>query len=78
MMQLLLRPLSLGDVSSHLGRADHMAGGILDRRYRDGEVELPPVLSETNGFEMIEAFAAPDAGEDLHVPLPGDPVESIA
>ena len=28
-------------------------------------VELPPVLSETNGFEMIAVFAAPDAGEDL-------------
>ena len=42
-----------------------MADRILDRRYRDREVEAPPVLSETNGFKMIEAFAAPDAREDL-------------
>lgn len=42
-IQFLLRPLSLSDVANHLGRAYHMPGGILDRRYRDGAVELPPV-----------------------------------
>jgi hypothetical protein len=26
---------------------------------------LPPVFGEANGFEMVEAFAAPDTGEDL-------------
>src|SRR5271166_6955667 len=61
----LLRLLSLSDVSSHLRRADHMSGGILNRRYRDGNVELPPILSKTHGFEVIKAFAAPDVGEDL-------------
>ena len=60
-----LRVLSLGNVASHLGRANYMASGILDRRYRDGDAELPPVFGEANGFEMIEAFAAPDAGKDL-------------
>ena len=61
----LLCRLSLGYVSSHLGRADHIAGGIFDRRYRDGDAEPSPVLSDTNRFEMTEAFAAPNAGEDL-------------
>ena len=42
-----------------------MASGILDRRYRDGDVEFPPVFGQANSFEMIEAFSAPDPGEDL-------------
>src|SRR5450755_224641 len=64
-VQLLFCPLSLSHVSNHLGRADHVAVGILYRRYRDGAVEWPLALSETNGFEMIDAFAAPDAREHL-------------
>src|SRR5580698_5903681 len=42
-----------------------MDGGILYRRYRNDTGELLPALRETNGFEMIDPFAAPNAREDL-------------
>ena len=61
----LLRLFSLRNVASHLRRTDHTPIGILDGRYRHRDIELPSVFGEANGFEMIDAFAAPNAGEDL-------------
>jgi hypothetical protein len=36
---------------------------LIGNRY--GDAELPAVFGEANGFEMIEALAAPDPGEDF-------------
>src|SRR6202034_3003928 len=52
-LQLLLCPPSFSNVSNYIRRANHMAAGILYRRYGDGADELPSALSQTNGFEMI-------------------------
>src|ERR1700730_16840532 len=61
----LLRLLPLGDISSHLRRTHDTTGGILDRRDRHGDIELPSGVRDANGFEMFESLATPDTRQYL-------------
>jgi hypothetical protein len=45
--------------------ANYTSRGILDRRYRDRDIEVSAIFGETNRFKMVEAFASTDPGEDF-------------
>ena len=65
MLPFVLRSFSLGDVTGDLRGADHPPALAQNRRdgQRDGDERA--VLSTANRFVMVDAVAAPDAGEDF-------------
>ena len=66
---LLLRnggdALLFGDVARDFRHADDAARGVEDRRDGERNVDQPAVLAAAHGFEVIDALAAADAGEDV-------------
>src|SRR3546814_17166551 len=62
---MLLGPAPLGDVARDLRRADYPAVAVLDRRYRQGNVDQAAVLAPAHGLEMLDALATPDPPQDL-------------
>ena len=63
-LELRLGMLAFGDVARDLGGADHLAGGVLDGRDRQGDRDQIAVLRDADGLEMLDAFAPPDAVQD--------------
>ena len=59
-----LEGLPRGDVSKDLGGADDLAGVVTNGRDAEGDIEAPAILAETNGFEVIDALAGANPGED--------------
>src|SRR6516225_4178157 len=51
--------LALGDIAGDLRGADDTPIGAVDGRYRERNVEQAAVLTPANGFEVIDALAAP-------------------
>src|SRR5262249_16028693 len=62
---LLLRSsLPFADVPRNLGCTDHIAGGIPEWRYGEGNVDQTSVLAPPNAFIMLDAFATSNAFKD--------------
>ena len=57
-------PLPGGDVTTDLGRRDHPAAGIDDRRHRQRHVHLGAVLAHAHRLEVLDRPATPDQGEN--------------
>ena len=57
--------LARGDVAPDHGRADHGAGGIADRREREGHVDAAARPRHMHDLELLEALALPDLLGDL-------------
>ena len=55
---------AIGDIARDLGGADDAAGGVLDGRDGEREVDESAVFALAEGVEMLEPFAALDAGDD--------------
>src|SRR6478736_6439472 len=60
-LDLLLRPLPLGDVMRDLGDADDVAGVVEDWREGDGDLDRATVLADTHRFVVLDPLAAADA-----------------
>ena len=59
-----LEGLARGDVAKDLGGADDLAGVVTNGRDAEGDIEAPAILAKTNGFEVIDALAGANPGED--------------
>ena len=62
---LLLSPLALGDIPGDFGSADDPSIGILERRYRQRNIDQTSVLAATDGIVMINALTAAHALDDF-------------
>ena len=62
---IALGALAIRDFTGDLGSSDNTAGRIFDWRDSQGDVDDGTVLALANGIEMLNPFAATDAGEDL-------------
>jgi hypothetical protein len=55
----------LGDVASDFGGADDGTGGVAERRNGGGDENGLAVFASADGFEMLDAQAFADAGENV-------------
>src|SRR5258705_1713005 len=55
---------ALGDLAGDFGGADDATRGILDRRDGQREIDESTVFALADGVEMLDAFAALNAGDD--------------
>ena len=61
------RRLPLADVARDLRGADDPSASARDRGHRQRHVEEAAILSLPDRLVVVDAFAAPDAGEDLRL-----------
>src|SRR6185369_7859900 len=59
-----LEGFARGDVAKNFCGADDLTGVVANRRDAERDVEAPAILAETNGFEVINALACANSGED--------------
>src|SRR5262249_35800866 len=62
--QRLLDLAMLSDVTHNLGCSNHMAGCILDRGDREGNVDPFAILPYAHGLEVIDSFSPPNFAEN--------------
>ena len=58
------RVFARGDIAKDLCGANDLARVVANGRDAEGDVEAPAILAETNGFEVIDALAGANPGED--------------
>ena len=63
---------AISDLARDFGGADNASVGVLDGRDGEGNVDESAIFALADGIEMVDAFAAPDAGHDAV--LFGEPV----
>ncbi len=63
----VLGALALRDVASDLRYADDVSHPVAHGRDCERDVDAPAVLGQTHGFVVVDAFAAPDLGENLRL-----------
>src|SRR4029078_11806340 len=60
MMESLLVTLAIRDIASNGRSPCYDPALILDRGYRERDVDAPPVFSQPHGLQLIDALAVPD------------------
>ena len=64
LQSLLLDTLALGDIASNGGNADQVAGSVKHRRNRERYGDRLAILSNADGFVVLDAFAISHSLED--------------
>src|SRR5580692_4835305 len=62
--QLSLNAFTFGDVPSNFRGSDNLSAGVPNRRNGERNIERRLVLSDTNGVEVFDSLAFPDAFDD--------------
>src|SRR5579871_1439887 len=60
LLELLVQPLALSDVSGDLGRPNDPLALIFDRGNAQGHIDSPPIFAHPNRLKMLDALPTPE------------------